>query len=258
MPTKNLFLAFPWIFHATELAWWDRPSICKNHWWDFVCFDYPKQHFDIESFVRSCMIFIEKYKPASLIICWISFGEVVAKKLMEKNTELPIALYISVCWASNQHLLSQKKQLPLKLLSHCDNRITRKVGKAILQSLRHIETKWNRQPIAKNNFYRHDWLSFKQQKAIMDAGSQWLWAGLYDRCMYLYTWHHGKHISHNTVVIYSTNDDFFTDPYENATSLMQQCSKNTSLVEVGNGGHASLVEFPEKRNPVLENILRNA
>ena len=56
-----------------------------------------------------------------------------------------------------------------------------------------------------------------------------------------------------TTIIYSENDPTFTNPLKTAERIARHISnKEVEIIPVYEGGHAALVESPEKYNDVIE------
>ncbi len=261
--TKKLFLWLPWIFHATELAWWDRPEICNRHGWDFLCKDYPTNTLILDDFLDDIIIFLENSSYDEIIICGISFGEIVAREILHKapqSLQKRIKLHISVCGVSTFSELSYEKQRTVKLLYKVKYILWKNLLKKILQVLGKIENHWLRNNrckhfLGKKNYMKHKNLSQQRALNIITAWSKWLTSSLYDRGEITLTVNHIAPISTPTIAIYAIHDPFFLDAKKAAEHILTTCTSNSQLICAHPWWHASIVELPETYNPILESIL---
>ncbi len=263
MQSKRLFLWLPWIFHATELAWWDRPEICNRYGWDFLCKDYPIDSLSLDNFLEEIIVFLENSSYEEVIVCGISFGEIVARELINrapKHLQGRIKLHISVCGVSIFSELSYEKQRTVKLLYKVKYILWKNLLKKTLQLLWRIENHWLRKNkwkhfLGKKNYLQHKNLSQQRASNIITAWSKWLTASLYDRGEIILTVSHIVPISTPTIAIYAARDPFFLDAKKAAEHILTACTSVSKLICAHPWGHASIVELPETYNPILENIL---
>lgn len=263
MQSKKLFLWLPWIFHATELAWWDRPEICNRYGWDFLCKDYPTNILILDDFLHDIIVFLENSSYDEIIICGISFGEIVAREILHKapkSLQERIKLHISVCGVSIFNDLSHPKQKTVKFLYKVKYIIGKYLLKKTLQFLGRIENYWLwnniwKHFLGKKNYLQHKNLSQQRAVNIITAWSKWLTPSLYDRGEIILTVNNINPIYTATIAIYAAHDPFFLDPKKAAERILTACTANTKLVCAHPWWHASIVELPETYNSILENIL---
>ncbi len=263
MHSKKLFLWLPWIFHATELAWWDRPAICHIHGWDFLCKDYPIDSLSLDDFLEEMIVFLQNSSYEEIIICGISFREIVARELLNrtpKPLQEHIKLHISVCGVSTFDDLSHHKKKTVKLLYKTKYILWTSLLKHTIKILWKIENHGLRHNIWKNYFWKKNYLQHKNlpiQKAknIIEAGSQWFTPSIYERGEIVLSTNSIKPIHTTTYAIYASHDPFFMDAQQAAQNILDYCTKETKLVCAHPWGHASIVELPETYNPILEEIL---
>lgn len=256
------FLAFPWIFHASELGWGDRPNICQKYNWDFVITDYPYEGFSMDHFINDVVKFLEKIKYKEIIICWFSFGEIVCRELMircSQDIKKNIVHHISLCGASTFTQLSSTKKRVIKLSSMISSKPIIGLLKWCLSLASYIENHgicglW-KHFVGRQNYVKHTWISHDRENSVIIAGSRWLNPGIFERWCVVANTHSIGEIDVDTTAIYAAHDWFFKDAKHTAETILSYCIKTTKLIEAKPWGHGSLVEFPETYNPILENIL---
>lgn len=264
MQSTKLFLWLPWIFHATELAWGDRPAICRTHGWDFLCKDYPQTTLLLDDFLEEIVIFLEQSSYDEIIICGISFGEIVARELLYKASDKlqdRIKLHISVCGVSTFDDLSDHKKKTVKSLYKMKYVVWKYLIKKTIKYLWKIERHGLRNSIWKHSFGKRNYMKHKNlppQKAqnIIQAGSLWFTSSLYERGEIVLFTDTIKSLHTPTYAIYASHDPFFIDAQQSAQNILKHCTTQTKLICAHPWGHASIVELPDTYNPILEGILK--
>ncbi len=258
------FLACSGIFHGTHLARWDWPEICKLYWRDFICVDYNPHHLIIEDHRNSIYRFIEDQKYEKVIICGLSFGEIIARDIIThipKTLKWNLLHHISLCGVSTYQALSSEKRRLVHMSEYIRSFRMSDIAKKVVRKLAHIENNgtplWGKHMFAKKNFMNHTWLSSNRRQTIIDAWSKWFNSSIIDRWAIVFATQTIQIIDIPTTAIYARNDWFFTDAQAVAEHILEHCTTDTCLIEAYPWWHASLVELPETYNPILETILQS-
>jgi pimeloyl-ACP methyl ester carboxylesterase len=106
--------------------------------------DYPFTALHIEVYIQKIVTFLENYEYEKIIVCGLSFGELVARHLIATLPDTfkeKIILHISVCGVSTFQSLSEKK----KRILYCNRAIFKSglavLAKKVLHRMHNIENK---------------------------------------------------------------------------------------------------------------------
>lgn len=261
--TKKLVLHLGSFLHRTSFAAGDIPWITNSFGASFVTVDWPKMEFDEEKVLMQIHDYIKENNDKEFIISWLSFWEIVARKLFARLWEeekKQIKLYISTCWVSDREELLLPKNIEL----------VKKVNKKVLEILAWIVGKVDRWLIwNKFKWFASNNAVDRSQEVIENVwqhrinrhskvASVWLNPWLVDRFFLMLDQKiDNTQISDDieTVILYSDNDPTFVDPKENAKKL-QQIHKNSRLQKLWNAWHGAFAEKPEMYNWVIEKLLK--
>lgn len=252
LESQKAFLAFGSLVHRSKHAWWNVPSIVKDKFnWKFVWFDYPKKNYKKDEVIKQIVEYIEKSNCSVIILCWVSFGEIVISDILKELSPVAlqkIKLHISICWVSWMEDLTLPKHA--KVVKYAWFQLLRTlvwtVGKLDRwKLLRYFISKWlvdqnSTQP--KNKLHNHK-----------RAASLWINPWLWDRFLRLVSQTNADNESLKRlpwIALYSTNDPMFKNPKKSSENIVNN-SKNDPLsqtIEVQNWWHAALVEMPEVRD----------
>lgn len=267
--SKRALLIFGSIFHRTQYPWWNIPSLTwKLYNSRFTTFDWPKQEFDKEKVRQQAIEYIENCWAEEIITVWLSFGHMVATDLISSlpdNLKNKIKWHISVCWVNSYENLNLWNKLSVTVLS--------KISKNLAWVLWSIDRNWFKIPLIlskrgfstrlKNMFSKNmvlksnlstllDWNTPTDKKDFllrrhMKAASLGLTPGVVDRfkAMKENYWNDWTEYDFPIVSLYSTDDGMFSDPKDNAESIINKTVGDWQLIEVKDGWHASIVEKPD-------------
>lgn len=264
--TKRALLALPGLMYRTHLSTWDLSDQVINHDAAYIHFDYPKIEFEMDKVVKQISDYIEQAPYEEIVIMGISFWEIVFRHLMQQWSEkakAKIKHHISLNGVSTSEDLSLQYKTMLT---------TANIKSQTLNNLMWIFWKFNRKIgwlLTKNQVYNkvmktraNDVLTnqdkeyiMRQQKRHQKSAALWFTPWYIDRARYILHEKNDIEIYTPSDLIFSSNDEFFAKPQEVVSNIAENISAPVDIHEINQWWHIALVEFPEKYNPVIENIL---
>jgi hypothetical protein len=259
-------LVLPWLMYRGAQSTGHLEEIVHNHWSAFVFFDYPKAEFDIESFTNDVIEYIEKSQFKEIVLVGLSFWEIVIRHLFEKmpaEMKDKIKHNISINWVSTKKEICTQYQIALKACL-LDNKTLKFLMDKFGKLNRGLNWRLTRRQVYNKVFKRkidEAILSWNDgvinelltwQKNHRHSAALWFTPWYIDRAKAIETENNIPKINNPSTIIFSTNDEFYTDPDINAKCVAVTRKGPTTIKEVHNWWHIALVEHPEKYDPVLQ------
>jgi pimeloyl-ACP methyl ester carboxylesterase len=264
--TKRALLALPGLMYRTHFSTWDLSDQVIDHDAAYVHFDYPKTEFSIDKVTQQLNDYIEQAPYEEIIIMGISFWEIVFRHLSERLSEkakAKIKHHICLNGVSTAKELSMQYKLMLSLANIKSSTLNKLMGifwianremNGILSN-NQVYNKVMKKRI-KNSAWDKDKTNIKvQQKRHQKNAALWFTPWYIDRARDILNEKNNIDTYIPTDIIYSSNDEFFSNPEETASKIAENINAITQLHRIPDWGHIALVEFPEKYNPTIENIL---
>ncbi len=236
-----LCILFPNISHAWKPARGNIISICENWGYECLLIERGQESFDLEKIIHSVNQRLSNHPTEKTIFISSSFGDIVARELLKKNT---IRAHISICGVSDSKEISLMSKILLwvakKIRPYCYRR----------KRLRHkIATMFNRK--------RTPGVSIESIKMNTKCAERWLSKGLSERASFLLQYKEPTlPIKTPAYILYSEDDNNFKNPKHNANRIAHYYEKSF-VITLGKAGHSSFVEMPQSYEETISNILHN-
>lgn len=269
---KKLIISFWSILHRNIDWYGDIPQISNQYWYDLIFINYPKNNFIQENINNIVIKFLNNNKQYKTIwLIGLSFGCVVGRNFLyflESKKEYK-KFYNKIKFFINLSGVSIYKHV--KIPNILDNDI---VIKTILQKPFSYITKTTIAFLWKIDKF----INFKVSKKFIDEttkerdknvlqkylvnASLWLNFGLVERFKKMYKTKEIKKLKNNINIysFYWTNDNLYKNPRNTANYILKNLSnikKEENLIRIIDWWHAGLVEYPNKWDKPIENIIKD-
>ena len=259
---SNKIFIYLWsIIHRTRFATGNLPDIVNSFWATFTNVDWPKTKFNEEEVLQQIIDYIYKNNDKEFIICSLSFGEIIARKLFKKldeNKKKQIKLYISISWVSTMDEINISKKVSFLAKDTTTNNITISVLKKIYWCLWKIDrwALWDkyRYFMSKGSVGFKWKVDYKKIRRHLRCASIWINPWYVDRARLILKQMNVEKVPNagiKTKILFSQDDTIYKDPESNAKKLKTIYS-DSELINLWKAWHWALVEQPEKYDKVIK------
>lgn len=240
---SKLCLLLPNISHTWLECRGNIPAIAEKHGYECKVHDRAEEWFDERKEIDAIKKTIGNNAYEKVIIISNSFGDMIARKLLRQWVGNVIA-HISICGVSELKYMSWSSKLLLIVAAHLWKHCYKNK-----KLVKYVAKLFNRKA---SNFAADNAHQLNTQCAI-----HWLTKWIADRARFILQYHEAvAKIDTPVSILFSKNDNNFSDPEANAEHIAAMYNKKT-IITLWNAWHGSFLEMPEKYDPVIEDIFDN-
>lgn len=286
--TKKCVIMLPWIMQRDKYTIWEIPNIALWNEAVYSHFDYPKVEFNEDKVIKQIIDYIKNRWFNEIILCGLSFGEIVCRKVLEKlpiEERKKIKKHISINWVTTQNELAFTQRSLLNINKIISKKLLATFGVTIrwLSKFKPAKNKkftkvdfdkslWNEkiENIVKDALWLHKEPNNKQiddfiikriaeeNLHIRSTNLAITW-WLHDRGKMISSQKEVWKIWADTIAIYCDNDWYFINPSESAKHISNKAKQawyDWKIINVKWWDHARMIWKWQNYNPILREIIK--